>query len=194
MYEYLTGTVQSNQADAVIVDIQGIGYRVCVPKSCETQSIGKKITLYIEFIVREDAHTLYGFVTPQDRDFFRLLQQVSGIGPKLAVSIMGHASTGDIANAIYQKDHKALFGIPGIGKKLAERLTLELHERIEDLMSTGSFTPSSQSTFAKGAIHALETLGFSATEARTTIAAAQQTAIEFTSIEELVQHALRARK
>ncbi len=187
MYEYLEGTIQAILPDVIVIDISGIGYRVHVGKSCPARCHpqGEKLRLYVDLVIREDAHTLYGFASAHDRDFFRLLQQVSGIGPKVALTILGHASTHELAIALFRKDSKELSSIPGIGKKLAERLIVELQERISDFIAV---TPATGATH--DAIRALQTLGFSASEARAAISTVQKEAPHLVAIEQMVQYAL----
>lgn len=189
MYEYLEGTLLSILPDAAILDISGIGYHIHISKSCPSRGtpLGQKLKLYVDLVIREDAHTLYGFATQEDRDFFRLLQNVSGIGPRVALNIIGHATPSEIATTLFRKDTKGLSTIPGIGKKLAERLVVELHERIGDLVTSGSI-PATSTTHE--AIRALQTLGFSSSEARNAIASAQKNAPQLSSVEQLVQYAL----
>ena len=192
MFEYLEGTLQSITSDATILDVGGIGYRIHTPKTCASRCLpqNQRLKLYVDLVIREDAHTLYGFSSPQDRDFFQLLQQVNGIGPKVALNILSHAPVSEIASTIFQKDAKTLSSIPGIGKKLAERLIVELHERIDSLVASG--TCSSSPTIHE-AIRALQTLGFSASEARNAISTAKNHFPQTTSIEQLIQHALSTR-
>jgi holliday junction DNA helicase RuvA len=191
MYEYLEGTLQAIISDAAVLDIGGIGYRVHISKTCACRCTpqGQKLKLYVDLVIREDAHTLYGFATPQERDFFRLLQQVNGIGPKVALNILSHAPAEELAMTLFHKDTKSLSSIPGIGKKLAERLVVELNERIE-----GFVAQSSGQSLNQGAIKALQTLGFSSTEARNAILATQKACPHLTSIEQIVQYALSTKK
>lgn len=193
MYEYLEGAITSVLADALVLDIGGIGFRVHIAKTCPARCLpaGKTTKLFVDLVIREDAHTLYGFSSPQERDFFRLLQQVSGIGPRVALNILSHAPSHELASILFQKDTKSLASIPGIGKKLAERLVVELHERTTDfLTSEVSNSPSS----AQGAIHALQTLGFSLSEARETISKAQKNFSAAATVEQLVQYALSTKR
>lgn len=196
MYEYLEGSLQAVFPEAAILDIGGIGFRILITKTdpCRLIKQGHRIKLFIEFTVREDAHTLFGFSSAEDREFFRLLQQVSGIGPKLALGILSHASATELAESIFRKEVRALVGIPGIGKKLAERLILELHERIGDLVTVGTVPMTQQTTFAREALNALETLGFSNGEARAAVSSALRENPHIKTFEALVQEALKTRK
>ena len=191
MYEYFEGLIQAVLSDSVIIDIGGIGYRIYVSKTCPSRCtpVGQKLKMYVDLIVREDALSLFGFATAGDRDFFRLLQQVNGIGPKVALNILSHAPASELAVTLFRKDTKSLSSIPGIGKKLAERLVVELYERIGDFVSS---TPTMSIT--QDAICALQTLGFSTTEARSAISSVQKEHPTLSSIEQLVQLALSMKR
>ena len=192
MYEYLEGSLQAVLPDALVLDIGGIGFLIRAPKTCAARCVpvGQKMKLYVDLVIREDAHTLYGFSSIQERDFFRLLQQVSGVGPKVALNILSHAPVQEIASTLLHKDAKALSSVPGIGKKLAERMIVELHEKIEDLVMTGS---ASTLPAMHDAVQALQTLGFSIAEARLAVSSAQKT-LPKASVEQLIQHALSTRR
>ena len=193
MYEYLEGALQTVLPDALVLDIGGIGFRVHTPKTCSARCapLGHKMKLYVDLVIREDAHLLYGFSSTQERGFFRLLQQVSGIGPKVALNILSHAPVSDLASTLFHKDARALASVPGIGKKLAERLIVELHEKIGDLIAVGS---RSSLPAVSDAVQALQTLGFSAAEARSAVASAQKALPDATTVEQLIQHALSTRR
>lgn len=196
MYEYIEGVLRQINEDSVVVDNNGIGFRILVSKTC-AQSLpepGAKIQLFLSLVIREDSHTLYGFLTQQEREFFTLLQQVSGIGPKVALNILGKAALEELADAIFRRDVQVLSTIPGVGKKLAERLSLELQERVSELTMSGTLTPSPKTAASKDSIRALQTLGFSAKEARDAIISVTKTAPHLKTVEELIQHALATKK
>jgi len=196
MYEYVCGSLSAIFPDAAVIDVDGVGFRIQIGKSCQCRALktGEKIKLWVELVVREDSLTLYGFSTPEERDFFRLLQQVSGIGPKLAQNILGQSSSGEIADAILQKNTKSLSSLPGVGKKLAERIIIELRERIGTLVQSGSIELSTNTELLRQAIQALQTLGLSLSEARSAVLRAQQKRPELDSVEKLVQYTLTQRK
>jgi Holliday junction DNA helicase RuvA len=196
MFEYIDGVFAGLVNDAVVIDVGGIGYRIYVGKACSSRatSIGSRLRLWVECVIREDSQTIYGFTSLQDRDFFRLLQQVSGIGPKLAMSILGHSQSVDLADAIFRRDTKLLSTLPGIGKKLAERLAIELQEKVQDSMKREQIILSPQTALAQQGIQALQTLGFSLSEARASIVAAQKSAPTAATVESLVQYALSTRR
>jgi Holliday junction DNA helicase RuvA len=124
----LTGTLSDKNPPQVLVDCHGVGYEVDVPMSTfyNLPAIGEKVTLLTHFIVREDAQVLYGFGSGDERQAFRHLIRISGVGPRTALSLLSGLSVADIAQAVTVQDASRLVKIPGIGKKTAERLLLEL--------------------------------------------------------------------
>ncbi len=195
MYEYIEGNCVGSGADYVVIDVGGIGYRIIVAKhSALGLAEGKKMRVWVDCVIREDSHTLYGFVSTQDRDFFRLLQQVSGIGPRLAVTMVASVQVPQLAEAIFRRDIALLSSIPGIGKKLAERLAMELQDKVQAAMSQGTIVHTQTSELAHQAIVALHTLGLSHTEAREAVLMAQQRHPDCTNVGTLVQQALSMKR
>jgi len=139
MISSLTGKVKSSSATSLVVEISGIGILVNVPARISTQaSVGSNIELHTYLIVREDALTLYGFLDLVDRNFFELLLSVTGIGPKVAQAILSLNTADGIATAISKGDLKLLESIPGLGKKGAQRLVLELRDKVGTYAKSGS--------------------------------------------------------
>ncbi len=166
MIARLHGTLLERQPPVVLVDVGGVGYEVEAPLSVfdRLPAAGQTVTLLTQLIVREDAHTLYGFVDAADRDLFRALLKVSGVGPRLALAILSGVSSHDFAMMVEAGDAQALTRLPGIGKKTAERLLLEMRGRLSDLPSNqggGAVAPDASAE----ARAALTTLGYSAAEA-----------------------------
>ena len=124
----IQGILIEKSPPAVLVDVQGVGYHIDVPMSSfyDLPALGEKVTLLTEFIVREDAQLLYGFVSAQERDAFRLLIKISGVGPRTALSILSGLSVEELSQAVAAQESARLTRVPGIGKKTAERLLLEL--------------------------------------------------------------------
>lgn len=145
----------------ITVDINGMGIEVMVPKSdISTGSVGERIDLFTDFIVREDSMTLYGFSSSARRSLFRMLQTVSGVGPKVALTMMATTQTEELSAAIVDGDLHYLEQIPGIGKKVASRITLELREKM-DLPASGA-----QSNVRRTVTAALINLGYGEKEAQ----------------------------
>ncbi len=135
MIASLTGRLAAKHPGGVIIDVQGVGYDVLIPLSTYYQlpDSNQTVTLVIHTHVREDAIQLFGFSTQREKDAFLMLLGVSGIGPKLALSVISSLSVNDFATAIRNDDQKTLASVPGIGKKSAGRLVLELKDKVEKL-------------------------------------------------------------
>ena len=132
MISQLTGSIIDKQPPLIVIDVSGVGYEVFV--SMQTfyglPATGEKVRIYTQMVVREDAHLLFGFGNTTERETFRLLIKVSGIGAKTALGILSVLSSDDLARAIADEDIKVLSSVPGIGKKTAERLALELRGKL----------------------------------------------------------------
>jgi len=132
MIAMLTGTVAATEANSVVLNVNGIGYRAFVPVSVLSTlpRDGSTVTLHTTMVVRDDDITLYGFLTPDEREIFQALLGVTGVGPKVALSILSVLEAPELARAIAGGDTKTLTRIPGVGAKLAQRLTLELGDHM----------------------------------------------------------------
>ena len=168
MISSLSGRVKSSSASSLVVEISGIGILVNVPARISSQTnIGSNIELHTYLIVREDALTLYGFLDLVDRNFFELLLSVTGIGPKVAQAILSINNAGGIATAISQGDLKLLESIPGLGKKGAQRLVLELKEKVGGFANSGSQTSNGISEQVE---MGLQGLGYTSKESKEVVA------------------------
>ncbi len=156
----LTGRLAAKQPPQVLVDVGGVGYEVDVPMSTfyGLPATGEAVTLYTHLAVKEDAHTLYGFATLEERAAFRQLIRISGVGARTALSVLSGLSVADLAEAVTLQDAARLVKVPGIGKKTAERLLLELKGRIAE-------GARPQASGASDVVHALVGLGYSEKEA-----------------------------
>lgn len=198
MIVQLTGRVIECGPLRVVLDVNGVGYEVHIPITTAevVPSPGGQVTLYIQSIYREDLQALYGFATKQDRDFFKLLvEKVSGIGPKIALSIMSKLSVAILNNAIYDSDVNLLSQCPGIGKKTAERLVIELRDKIFPLTSStvlpkGDSTGLGADSTQSDALAALMALGYKASDADKAIRKALAKSQGATSTEDLIKIAL----
>jgi Holliday junction DNA helicase RuvA len=163
----LSGTLVEKNPPQLLVDVGGLGYEVDVPMSTfyNLPHLGERITLLTHFIVREDAQLLYGFLTAAERAAFRELIRISGVGPRTALSVLSGLSVNDLAQAITAQDSKRLVKVPGIGKKTAERLLLELKGRIgADLPLVAASSAAGAESHADIA-QALMALGYNEKEA-----------------------------
>lgn len=129
----ISGKLTEKHPPLILVDVQGVGYEIDVPMSTFyiLPSTGELISLYTHLAIREDAHVLYGFATQDERRVFRLLLKISGVGPKLALSVLSGLSIPELAGAVQSGEAGRLVRIPGVGKKTAERLLLELRDKLE---------------------------------------------------------------
>jgi Holliday junction DNA helicase RuvA len=157
----LTGTLAAKNPPEVLVDCGGVGYEVLVPMSTfyNLPALGEKVALLTHLIVREDAHLLYGFATNDERAGFKQLVKISGVGPRTALSILSGMSVADIAQAVAKQDAARLTKIPGIGKKTAERLLLELKGKLGDALTDGGVSVANDNQ--SDILQALVALGYS---------------------------------
>jgi len=193
MIAHLNGTPVASGDRWVILDVNDVGYKVFVPDPAVRQiahSSGK-IKVYTYMAVREDAISLYGFLHESELELFTILISVSGIGPQIALNILSQISLEDFVLAIVSGDEKSLVRIPGIGKKSAQRLILELRDKMKKVqISLGTSTPASQSTVIQDAISALVSLGFSETASVEAVRFAVRGQNE-PSIQEIIKSSLR---
>jgi holliday junction DNA helicase RuvA len=164
MISLLNGTVRSIHSDRLVVEVGGIGLSVLVTPATTTQvALGAQVQLFTSLVVREDSLTLFGFVNEESRSLFEIVQTVSGIGPKVALSILGALSPEDLGRAISQEDIGAIEKVPGIGRKGAQRMILELKGKLSDLSHTQQYK-GHQPVWREQLSSALVSLGFSPKE------------------------------
>jgi len=200
MYSYIKGLLTEIEQGHIVVEAGGVGYGICIPASVlqELPVIGTEIKVYTHFSVREDGQTLYGFLYKEDREMFRSLITVSGIGPKGALSILGIMQPDDLRMAIACGDVKSISQAPGIGKKTAERVIIDLRDKMSSAaagernpaISSGDVqTGRSQGPVAE-AIEALTMLGFSRMEAGRAVGMINLT--DDMTTEDVIKNALKA--
>jgi Holliday junction DNA helicase RuvA len=166
----LSGTILEKRPPMVLVDVQGVAYEVDVPMSTFylLPATGGKVVLHTQLVVREDAHLLYGFATDGERQAFRQLLRVTGIGARTALSVLSGLTVDELHHAVANQDSARLIRIPGIGRKTAERLLLELRDRLQSIAES-SAAGAGQSA-VEDALNALVALGYSVKEARAALA------------------------
>ncbi len=189
MIAAVRGEVMVRRADHVVIDAAGVGYRLAV--SSETlksvPAAGQEAFLHAELISREDSLALYGFASEEERDLFRLLISVSGIGPKVAIATLSGGSSRDLLRAIAAGDAKRFQAVPGIGKRTAERIIVELREKVTGAMEEAIATAATESGDARAlARDGLVNLGYAPLEAEELL-----DGVEGADPEELVSGALR---
>jgi Holliday junction DNA helicase RuvA len=198
MITYLHGTLAEKHPTRIVVDVGGVGYEVFIPLSSYDRLPNEKgaIRVLIHDHLREDCHLLFGFITEPERQMFLMLTDVSGIGPKLAMSALSGLTVRELKAAIAQSDVKRLSSISGIGKKTAERIVVELRDRLSkaDALEAGSGAShdTPEDTKVRDAVLALVALGFKQEQARDRVLHVMRNHPQAAtaSIEELVKHAL----
>jgi Holliday junction DNA helicase RuvA len=190
MYEYIKGTLAEKDPQKAVVEAGGIGYKLMIPLSAFSRlpPLKKPVELYLSHIVREDSETLYAFITREERDLFELLLTVSGIGPKTGISIVGHADIGTFQRAIASSDVRLLSKIPGIGKKTAERLVIEMRDKFKGKKGT---VPTLEPGLHSDAYSALINLGYPPQEAQKAVAEVIKRNQEETDLGRVITAALK---
>lgn len=165
----IAGTLLAKQPPQLLIDAHGVGYEVEVPMSTlyGLPGIGSQVALLTHLVVREDAQLLYGFATEAERGAFRQLIKVSGVGPRIALAVLSGLSVDELSQAVSLQSPEPLTRIPGIGKKTAERLVLELRGRLAEALPAAGGKAAVQSTSTE-VVHALLALGYSEKEATAT--------------------------
>jgi Holliday junction DNA helicase RuvA len=193
MIASLEGVVGAISADSLVIEVGGLGYRVfAAPAVLATATPGGRLKLHTHHLVREDQQALYGFRTPEELGFFNLLLTVNGVGPKVALAIVGSRPIADLQLAILAQDQAVLVSIPGIGKKLAERIIFELKEKVAAAGVAVSGGAVAGAAAGEGeVVAALQALGYSSGEAREASRAALADLEVGSTLEDRVKAALR---
>jgi Holliday junction DNA helicase RuvA len=171
----LTGTILDLKTDRVVLDVHGVGYELAIPLGTFSAlpAAGEKAVLHVHTHVREDALQLFGFATPQEKYVFERLISVSGIGPKVALTVLSGLPLPELVGAIASQNARVLATIPGVGKKLAERLGLELKEKLAGFGLGGAAgVPAGKTSVVDDAIGALQNLGYKALQAEQAVESA----------------------
>ena len=200
MISFLKGTLSEALPTQVVIDVNGVGYEVLIPLSSfdKLPSLGGEVKLLTHLAIRDDAHVLYGFSSETERDLFRqLIRHVTGIGPKIALNVLSGTTPTSFQAAVANGDVKALSGISGVGKKTAERIVVELRDKLGDGMAidSGSGSPiSAEDQKMADAIAALEALGSKPKAAQEAIRVAIAMLGPDKPVDELVRAALKKGK
>lgn len=191
----LTGKLLEKNPPGLLIDVQGVGYEVDAPMSTfySLPALGETVSLFTHLVVRDDAHLLFGFATSTERVLFRALLKVNGVGAKVALAILSGLSTNEFLSCVATKDVAALVRVPGIGKKTAERLLIELQDKVESLgvgiASTGVALNEPEEISARSqAEEALAALGYKPAEASRLL---DKNATAEQSVEQMIRSALR---
>lgn len=197
----LRGTLAEKQPPHLILDVNGLGYELEVPMTTlyRLPSVGEPLTLHTHLVVREDAQLLYGFVGKRERDFFRELIRLNGVGPKLALALMSSLEVDELVRCVQAQDTSALVRVPGVGKKTAERLLVELKDRFkawETVPSMFALVPNQPdgapaqpvASAESDAVSALISLGYKPQEASKAVSAIKDKGL---SSEDMIRRALK---
>jgi len=167
----LTGEIISKKPPQILIDVNGVGYEVEAPMTTfyELPDAGNNVVLLTHMVVREDAQLLYGFATESERAMFRMLIRINGVGPKLGITILSGITSAELSRCVAENDVSTLVKLPGVGKKTAERLVIELKDRLKDLAPVKTTVidqiPNFKQSPIDDAISALVALGYKASEA-----------------------------
>ena len=195
MIGFLRGRLAARHPPQLLVDVGGVGYEVEAPMSTfyGLPGVGAEVQLFTHLVVREDAHVLFGFGTERERSLFRELIKVSGVGPRIALAILSGVTVDEFHRCVEGQDVASLVRVPGIGRKTAERLVIEMRDRLKGLTGPAFVTGSGPSGGPGGAqaeaYAALVALGYKPPEVTRLL---QKVDPAVTSTEELIRHALRA--
>jgi Holliday junction DNA helicase RuvA len=189
----LSGTVLSKHAPDLLLDVNGVGYELLVSLNTffNIPNEGETVSLHTHFVVREDAQQLFGFSHLEERSLFRNLIKVNGVGPKMALAILSAMTAGEFAICVRSDDAAALVKVPGVGKKTAERLLIEMRDKITDLSTAETKTPLQKiaSDISAEAESALTALGYKPQDAAKMISRVANQ--DITTAEELIRAALK---
>ena len=191
MIGFLRGKLVAKSPPQLVIDVQGVGYEVEAPMTTfyDLPALGEEIKLHTHLVVREDAHILFGFATETDRLMFRTLIKVNGVGPKLALTILSGLSAEEFHRCIRNNDSHSLIRLPGVGKKTAERLLIEMRDRLPDLSdSSGMDVTVFSGPDSQVAGNALCALGYKPQDAAKMVRAV---AAEGKSCEDIIRQALQ---
>ncbi|MFA5984913.1 MAG: Holliday junction branch migration protein RuvA [Methylococcaceae bacterium] len=196
MIAYLRGKLVLKAPPALVLDVQGVGYEVEAPMTTfyDLPELGEVVQLFTHLVVREDAHLLFGFLAESDRLMFRALIKVNGVGPKLALTILSGQSAEQFQRCIRDNDSQALVRLPGIGKKTAERLIIEMRDKLPGFTDTGMAVIDVASVLTgsnnprQEALSALCALGYKAQDASRMI---QAVGVEGKTCEDIIRQALQ---
>ncbi|SEA45823.1 Holliday junction branch migration protein RuvA [Marinobacterium iners] len=205
MIGHLRGRILEKQPPWMLLDVNGVGYEVEASMNTfyKLPEVGAEVSLHTHFVVREDAQLLYGFADQQEKLLFRSLIKVNGVGPKLALSILSGISANDFIRSVHNEDTTALVRVPGVGKKTAERLIVEMKDRLSQLqlptlteleLSSGNQSETvlvPEADYRAEAESALIALGYKPQQATRAIEQAVQALGEDAVTETLIRHALR---
>ncbi len=192
MIGHISGTLFYKHPPQLLVDVGGVAYELEAPMTAfyELPETGEKVSLFTHLVIRDDAHLLFGFSDLRQRDVFRVLLKISGVGPRVALALLSGLTTEELTACVAAGNIAQLTRVPGIGRKTAERLVIELRDRLEAVTGSGSDASGASLTPQQDAVSALMALGYRENEANRAVRA-----VEFdgtAAVETLIREALKA--
>lgn len=197
----LTGLLAVKRAPQILIDCQGVGYEVDVSMTTYYQlpEVGEQVSIWTHLQIKDDAHSLIGFTTEQERKLFRQLIRVNGVGPKMALTILSGINNHEFASCVMQNDIGSLTRLPGVGKKTAERLIIEMRDKVDEFAEpadsgsvAGVDNVDGPRTFKNEAIEALQALGYKPLDAEKMVKQAEIANTDIDSASTLIRKALQA--
>jgi|TARA_B110000438_G_scaffold66193_1_gene66670 Holliday junction DNA helicase RuvA len=195
----IRGIIVAKNPPEILVEVAGITYEIQVPMSTlyKLPELGQQLLLHTHFVVREDAQLLYGFYESKDKTMFRSLIKVNGVGPKMALAILSGMEPDEFVRIVRSNDVTAMINMPGIGKKTAERLIIEMRDRLNDWsavesVESGSNPKKTPNSITRDAETAMVSLGYKPQQAARAIAMAMKENCDITDSEELIRRALKS--
>ena len=194
MFEFIRGKMVQSIPSKAVVDVNGVGYGLVISLKTfqKLPHTGSEVFFYVAPIIREDGHFLYGFLSLEDKKLFEQLISISGVGPKTAIGILGHVDIGDFQMAVLQGNAALLSKIPGIGKKTAERLIIELKDKFTHTSGSSTSLPVGGNPVVADAISALINLGYHPLDAQKAIKKVLSIHEKTPTLSELISGALRS--
>ena len=188
----LIGLIKEKTPSSILLEVNGIGYEIAVPLSTSFQlpNVGESAYLLTHLVVSEDQHSLYGFATDEERKLFKALIKISGVGAKLAITILSGTNVNGFIQSVVNEDIDALVHLPGIGKKTAERLVVEMKDKVSEISSDeNSLSQNNENSAVAEAMNALVNLGYKTKDAKTILDKIES---EGLTVEELIRQALKS--
>lgn len=196
MYASIKGILSQTALHYVVIEANGIGFKILIPSNVTGQipAIGQELLLHTSYVVREFSHALYGFQNKEERDLFELLIDISGVGPKIALGLIGHLSLSGLQQVVLEEDLASLCKVPGIGKKTGERLLVELKNRLDSFfqhLPAPIALPKGQTSQLQDAIKALVNLGYNQSAAHKAVKKSLEESENEPDLAQLITSALR---
>jgi Holliday junction DNA helicase RuvA len=199
MFDFLRGRLAKAAPDSLVLDVQGVGYRVFIPSSLYARlpDVGVDLQVATTFVLRENSQALYGFLDERERDFFDVLLGVSGVGPKMALAIVGHLGLEGLQTALAEENVTAVCKVPGVGKKTAQRLLLEMRDKVSARFGDYALSPGAEGAAAgqnqlmRDAMSALVNLGYNQLAARKALQQIMGQEVRPTELGQVITQALQ---